>query len=507
MKSKKIVSLLQLKKKLLNQKLKTALVHGVFDILHVGHKRYFEEAKAHADLLIVSITTDKFVNKGPTRPIFNQNLRAELLASFEVIDYVILSDNETAVNLINNIKPNFYVKGKDYKNLKNDISKNILKEKKAVEKHNGKLLITDDISFSSSNIINNFYKPETILNELKKLKLNTKVLSKKCLKSLLQISKLKIAIIGEIIFDEYVFSSEMDKPSKENIHVVNFKKKIEYLGGVVAVAKNLSEFCGKIEIFSTGKFTRSQKNFIFSTKKNYKNINIFLENSGFQTIKKSRILDERNKKIFELYYKDGLQNYKESQFFVKNLKNKLGNYDLVIMCDFGHGFFNERIYKVILQNSKKLAINTQTNSDNRGFNLITKYKKANLICIDEPEIRLALSDSFSNLDYLSKKLNNLINFENLIITRGNSGIYVYKNNTKPNKKNVSLSAFELNPVDTIGAGDAVLGIASLLITKKSDIEVIAFLGNIFGALATKYLGHSLNIKKNDVLKAITYSLK
>ena len=84
------------------------------------------------------------------------------------------------------------------------------------------------------------------------------------------------------------------------------------------------------------------------------------------------------------------------------------------MCDFGHGFFNERIYKVILQNSKKLAINTQTNSDNRGFNLITKYKKANLICIDEPEIRLALSDSFSNLDYLSKKLNNLINFEILL---------------------------------------------------------------------------------------------
>ena len=134
MKSKKIVSLLQLKKKLFNKKLKTALVHGVFDILHVGHKRYFEEAKAHADLLIVSITTDKFVNKGPSRPIFNQNLRAELLASFEVIDYVILSDNETAVNVINNIKPNFYVKGKDYKNHKNDISKNILKEKKSCRK-------------------------------------------------------------------------------------------------------------------------------------------------------------------------------------------------------------------------------------------------------------------------------------------------------------------------------------------------------------------------------------
>ena len=100
-------------------------MHGVFDILHIGHKRYFEEAKSFSDILIVSITTNKFVNKGPSRPIFDNNYRAEMIAALEIVDYVVLSDSETAVNVIKQIKPNFYVKGKDYKNLKEDISKNI----------------------------------------------------------------------------------------------------------------------------------------------------------------------------------------------------------------------------------------------------------------------------------------------------------------------------------------------------------------------------------------------
>jgi len=176
---------------------------------------------------------------------------------------------------------------------------------------------------------------------------------------------------------------------------------------------------------------------------------------------------------------------------------------LVIMCDFGHGFFDNALYELILKKSKYLAINTQTNSDNRGFNLITKYSKSDLICIDEPEIRLALSDNTSNLDILAKNLFKKIKIKILIITRGSSGILVYKKNSK----HVSLSAFELNPVDTIGAGDAVLGITSLLLKKNIDIRIVAFLGNLFGALVTRYLGHSSYVRKIDVLKAINYTLK
>lgn len=507
MKSKKIVPISTLKKILSKKKYKSSLVHGVFDVLHIGHKRYFEEAKSFSDILIVSITVDKFVNKGPSRPIFNHNLRAEMLSSLACVDFIVLSENETAVNIINQLKPSFYVKGDDYKDLKKDLSKNIYKEKAAVEKNNGKMIFTDDIQFSSSNIINNFYKPETILSEIKKLKLNSKELSEKCMSSLSKISSLKIAIIGEIIIDEYIFSKEMDKPSKENIHAVNYLNKEKYLGGVMAIAKNLSEFCNKIDVFSAGNFTSNEANFVRSINKDCPNVKTYLEKSDFQTIKKTRILDDDKKKIFEIYKKKGISNFKESKEFINTINNKFKSYDLVILCDFGHGFFNRNIYDLISKNSKSISINSQTNSDNRGFNLITKYKKADLVCIDEPEIRLALSDRTSTFKNLAEKLAKKFTFNTLVITRGNSGISIFKRLSSKKLKDVSLSAFELNPVDTIGAGDAVLGIASLLASKKIDIEVIAFLGNIFGALATKYLGHSSSIKKKDVIKAVTYSLK
>ena len=73
-------------------------------------------------------------------------------------------------------------------------------------------------------------------------------------------------------------------------------------------------------------------------------------------------------------------------------------------------------------------------------------------------------------------------------------------------KNVKLRAFEVNPVDTIGAGDSVFGISSLLLSKKININIVAFLGNIFGAFSTKIVGHSSYIKRNDIYKSIKYTL-
>ncbi len=505
--SKKIITLDQITKIARSSKKKISLVHGVFDVLHVGHKKHFELAKSFADILVVSITSDKFVKKGPSRPLFNQNFRSEMVSSLEMVDFVVMSNFETAVNVINELKPDFYVKGQDYKNLKNDLTGNIYLEKKAVEKNNGQIIFTDEIQFSSSNIINNYFKNDFILDDVKKLNINLKNFKDECINSLKKISKLKIAIIGEIIIDEYIFSDEMDKPSKENISAVKYKYNDVYLGGVIAIAKNLSEFCKKIDIYSAGKFTKPESKLIKSINKYFDNIKIKLIDNNFNSIRKTRVIEGSNKKIFEIYYKNGNNNLKSIKKLNSLVKNNFSKYDVVILADFGHGFFHRKIFDEIKKRSKYLSINTQTNSDNRGFNYITKYPSANTICIDRPEIQLALSDKESTLIELSKKLSKRVNFENLIITLGNDGIFVLDNKKNKNASHVKLSAFEINPVDTIGAGDAVFGISSLLLSQKVNFNVVAFLGNIFGAFSTKIVGHSSYIKKKDIFKSILYTLK
>ena len=90
--------------------------NGCFDILHVGHVRYLEKTKSYADYLIVLLNSDKSVRsiKGPERPINNEDDRAEVLNALRCVDYVVLFDEDSPKNLLDEIKPDVYTKGSDY---------------------------------------------------------------------------------------------------------------------------------------------------------------------------------------------------------------------------------------------------------------------------------------------------------------------------------------------------------------------------------------------------------
>ena len=131
--------------------------HGCFDLIHHGHIKHFEAAKKFGDILVVTLTEDQFVNKGPDRPYFNHDIRAHNLAALEVVDYVAINFAPTAIPAIESIKPNFYVKGQDYKNAADDVTGGIIKEKNAVQKNGGDLVFTEEVQFSSSTLINQFF--------------------------------------------------------------------------------------------------------------------------------------------------------------------------------------------------------------------------------------------------------------------------------------------------------------------------------------------------------------
>src|ERR1700761_5489971 len=91
----------------LRQKGKTVVqCHGTFDLLHLGHVRHLEAARALGDVLIVTLTADRFVNKGPGRPVFAETLRAEMLAAIEFVNYVGIAEAPDAVGAIESIRPN-----------------------------------------------------------------------------------------------------------------------------------------------------------------------------------------------------------------------------------------------------------------------------------------------------------------------------------------------------------------------------------------------------------------
>jgi len=124
--------------------------NGCFDILHVGHVRYLNQAKALGDTLIVCLNTDKSVKKlkGDSRPINSENDRAEVLAGLSSVDYVILFDEETPSDLLGIIKPGIHVKGGDY-------NVDTLPESKVIQQAGGKIMFLPFVEGkSTTGIIN-----------------------------------------------------------------------------------------------------------------------------------------------------------------------------------------------------------------------------------------------------------------------------------------------------------------------------------------------------------------
>jgi len=131
--------------------------HGCFDLMHIGHIKYFQAAKKMGDILVVTVTPDVYVDKGPDRPVFNQNLRADSIAALECVDYVAINKWPTADDTLRILRPDIYVKGQEFENLEDKTGK-IQKEYEIAKEIGTKVQFTHEIVFSSTELLNKYFK-------------------------------------------------------------------------------------------------------------------------------------------------------------------------------------------------------------------------------------------------------------------------------------------------------------------------------------------------------------
>src|SRR5579862_2226079 len=278
-----------------------AQCHGVFDLLHIGHIKHLHHAKGFGDILIVSLTADKFVNKGPGKPYFSEYLRAEALAALECVDYVVINHNPTAIEAIKTIRPNFYVKGVEYQDAESDITGKISEEEAAVKSIGGRLSFTKDIVFSSSTLLNRFFSPfspEVVAN-LEQFK--AKYQTSEILKYFEGANKLKVLLVGESIIDIYHYGEAIGKSGKEPILVTKYHREEMYIGGVLAIANHLSDFCDEVTCITALGEKGEYEDFI--REKLNPNVKIiFHYKKDSPTIVKRRYIEEySSQKLFEIY--------------------------------------------------------------------------------------------------------------------------------------------------------------------------------------------------------------
>lgn len=503
----KVLNINLLKKKLKQLKLnnkKIILCHGVFDLLHAGHIMHFQESKNLGDVLVVSLTQDKFVHKGPNRPIIKLKQRMEIISQLKCVDYVVANFKADATSIIKEIQPDIYSKGLDYKNNKVDFTRKILSEKKAVQNIGGKIYYTQSKLFSSSKIINdlsiNLNNTQKKYLDLTKSKIKSSQISFE--KDVEKFKELKVLIIGEAIIDKYVFCEALGKSGKEPMLVMRDLESKKYLGGTLAIAKNISSYCKKVSVLTYLGSERSEIKFMKKNLPKNVELNYVIKENSPSNIK-TRFVDHINlTKLFGVYTIGAdMISKKNEENLLKKLKKNIKNFDLVIVSDYGHGLITDKLRAYIMKNSKFLSVNAQLNAANIGFHNIAKYKFSDLLIINENELRYEMRDKESNLNTLMINLTNKVKTRFLVVTSGKDGSKIL--NTR-NKNIINCPAFTHEAKDKIGAGDTFLSLLSLCIKKNMLLELSMLISSLGAAENVKNLANSKytsNIEMKKFLKS------
>lgn len=476
------------------------LCHGVFDVVHAGHINHFQEASDLVDVLIVSVTTDKFVNKGPDRPVNKILDRATAIAGIEFVDYVVESESPSAIEVINKIKPTLYFKGKDYENVSNsnDLAGNLEDEKLAVLQNGGQVFFTQSELRSSSKIVNSLNKlsplQTDVIKEVKKFFSENPILD-----IVENLKKYKITIIGEIIHDEYIFTESLGKSGKHPLVAERELYKKNFLGGIFPVADTLRTFVGDENV---NVISLQSTDYVKLLSTNSKSI---LFDKDYVDIRKIRYINEKtNTFMFEKYQmNDGYISQENEKKLINLLYLDSGTCDLILVHDFGHGLITPFIRDFISDNFTTVALNVQRNAGNKGFNSVGKYKSASVVVMNGEEVELELKQKGIGTEEAARIIHKNLKAEIVVITDGSNGLVITNGHNV-----VRVPSFHTGKVtDRTGAGDALFTVLSIFQLEIKNLTVLGYLGNLAGSISLNWFANEKSINVDDIIKAVYFGLK
>ena len=478
--------------------------HGVFDLLHVGHIRHFEAAKKLGDVLVVTLTRDEHVNKGPHRPAFPQDLRAEAIAALNVVDYVAINRWPLSVETITLLKPDIYVKGVEYRSAEKDITGGIVPEAEAVRSVGGEIRFTDDITFSSSTLLNQHFllfppEVESYLEAFRRRHSPDEVLD-----WLSQAASLRPVVVGEAIIDEYVFCDTLGKSTKDPVLAVLRHSIESCAGGSLAIANHLAGLCREVGLVTQLGEAERREEFVRAALR--PNVTpAILTKSGAPTVHKRRVVDRyTGNKLLEIYVMDDRPTAGvDADALQDALRRRLPRADLTVVADYGHGMLTPPTIDLLCSEAPYLCLNTQSNAGNRGFNPISKYGRADYVCLAMHEVELETRQRDGSALDRSLEITKRIDCPRFTITQGKSGSLHYDAATGFTEA----PAVATRVLDRVGAGDAVFAVTSLLTKLGAPWDIVGFVGNVAGAHLVAELGNRRPLEHVALCKHIVSLLK
>jgi bifunctional ADP-heptose synthase (sugar kinase/adenylyltransferase) len=311
------------------------------------------------------------------------------------------------------------------------------------------------------------------------------------------LSKLEIVLLGEVILDQYTEISALAKTSKDPILAFQKGQTEIFAGGALAIANNCASWVKNVNVISF--IGNEDVHTIKLTNLLNPKINLDLVRlTDRPTILKHRFVDTSSQvRIFE-YYDFVDQPIQDDQ--VDQLLEHLDNIStdsLLMVADYGHGLISKKVIDSLHKIKNYLAINTQANAGNRGYNTLSKYSRADFFTLNSSEVQLKLRDKNVVFEDVVPKMMAKLSSNSAIITLGANGLIVFDESSY-----CKSPALGSKVVDKVGAGDSVFAMGALLSFVKAPPLIIGLVCNIVAAHEVTQLGHRNSLEIGDIKKQI-----
>lgn len=466
--------------------------HGCFDIVHPGHIRYLEFARRQGDLLVVSLTGDSQISKGDQRPYIPEELRAESLAALAAVDLVYINPHPTARELLAELKPDIYVKGREYEH---SIDPGFIAERNVVAGYGGRVLFSSgDVVFSSSRLIEAIAADPALDQERLTLVCRRHGITRHSIEEQIKsFSRLNVLVVGDVILDRYVLCDASDLASEAPMMSLTEQEEHVHVGGAAIVARHVAGLGAKAWLLSAGGGEAAR---LTEKTLEQERVRTHLIPCRTDLPEKTRFLVDTTK-LFRL--ERGQHQPLDSraeQLALGWIESLARRFDAVIFCDFGYG----TITRGLLGGLRRLwegswpFVAADVSGPRAG---LLQFTRADLLCPTERELRASVHDFGRGMASVAWDVLEQTQARRLMVTMGKKGVVTFDRQTQdPNSpdwkgrlRSEHLHSLAEQVIDPLGCGDALLAAATLAMTAGANLMQAAYLGTAAAAIEIGRLGN------------------
>ncbi|UCG15271.1 MAG: adenylyltransferase/cytidyltransferase family protein [Phycisphaerales bacterium] len=467
--------------------------HGCFDIVHPGHVRYLEFARQQGDLLIVTLTADATISKGPATPYIPQELRAENLAVLELVDYVYIDPSPTAESVLDALRPHIYVKGAEYETSSDP---GFLRERAIVEAYGGRVIFSSgETVFSSTRLIAAMPSDRELENQkLEMIRRRHHVNRENLLDALDRFRELRVAVVGDIVVDRYVFCDTIDVAGEAPMMSLAELREERFVGGAAIVARHLAALGARPFLLAATSADETAARVARAL--DSKGVEHHLIPSRPALVEKTRYLVEHTKLLkVDKAARVPLDSLAERRA-ARVMLDVMNEIDALIVCDFGYGTVTTGLLQQILPEfTRRETIVTADATGSRGR--LLEFQHIDLLCPTERELRTVLNDFDHGLSSVAWELMRDTQAKHLIVTLGNRGLVTFQRRSLESKSpewsgrllSEHVPLLGGHHVDRLGAGDALLAVATLGLTSGLSLMQSAWLGALAAEVESAQMGN------------------